>query len=55
MNLTAAQLERLLFIKLKISGNQQLSSNDIEFIYTNNDVENAFNTLTFDDLKSILK
>jgi hypothetical protein len=54
-NLTTQQLERLLLIKLKVSGNQQLSSNDVEFIYTNNDVEKAFNTITYNDLKLMLK
>jgi hypothetical protein len=54
-NLTTQQLERLLLIKLKVSGNQQLSSNDVEFIYTNNDVEKAFNTITYNDLKLMLR
>ena len=54
-NLTTQQLERLLLIKLKVSGNQQLSSIDVEFIYTNNDVEKAFNTITYNDLKLMLK
>jgi hypothetical protein len=54
-NLTTQQLERLLLIKLKVSGNQQLSSNDVEFIYTNDDVEKAFNTITYNDLKLMLR
>ena len=54
LNLNKESLNKLIQIKLKATYNQQLSDMDCAYIYSNCDIENAFNNYSYLQLKQLI-